>query len=112
MPEGGPLSTELLREIRDALAQRRYAFTVHAVHQAEERTITPLEVEEAILAESSEIIEDYHDDPRGPSCLILGWTLKRRPLHVQLSYPPPMVFVITVYEPTDDRWIGYRTRRD
>ena len=60
--EGGPLSTDLLREIRHELAQRRYAFTIHAVHQAEERTITPLEVEEAILADSSEMIEDYPDE--------------------------------------------------
>ena len=83
---------------------------MHAVHQAEERRITPVEVEEALLADGSEIIEDYPDDARGPSCLILGWTRKRRPLHIQVSYPP-MVFVITVYEPTADRWISYRTRR-
>jgi hypothetical protein len=110
MREALLLSSLLSQRIRSAISSRAYAFTLHAVRQAEERHITPGEVEEAILAEEAEIIEDYPEDPRGPSCLILGWTAVGRPLHVQLSYPP-LVWVVTVYEPTPDKWIDHRTRR-
>jgi hypothetical protein len=100
----------LLQRIKSGISSRSYAFTIHAVRQAEERRITPSEVEEAILAEAAEIIEDYPEDPRGPSCLILGWTAAARPLHIQVSYPP-LVWVVTVYEPTLDKWIGHKVRR-
>jgi hypothetical protein len=75
-----------------------------------ERHIAVGEVKEAVLVKSAEIIEDYPDDPRGPSCLILGMTAKGRPLHVQCSYPPGVV-VITAYEPETTEWLDWRTRR-
>ena len=59
-----------------------------------------------------EIIEDYPDDKYGPSCLILGYTKAGRPLHLQCSYSghPPMK-IITLYEPSADRWIDFRIRK-
>ena len=104
------MSSPLWQRIHSAISSRAYGFTLHAVRQAEERRITPGEVEEAVLAEAAEIIEDYPEDPRGSSCLMLGWTAVGRPLHIQVSYPP-LVWVVTVYEPTPDKWIGHRTRR-
>jgi len=105
------LRHSILLEIRAFFARRAYVFTIHAVRQAEEREITPGEIEEAILDERSDIIEDYPNDARGPSCLILGWTKRERVLHIQLTYPPT-VLVITLYEPTEDRWLDERTRRE
>lgn len=102
---------DLLSQIREAVTRGDYAFTLHAVHQAEERSITPGELEDAILDERSEILENYFDDPRGPSCLVLGWTGKVRPLHAQVTYPP-FVLVITIYEPTEDKWLDQRIRRN
>ncbi|MBI2912931.1 MAG: DUF4258 domain-containing protein [Chloroflexi bacterium] len=104
------MSQDLLEQIRHRVARRQYAFTIHGVRQAEERNITPKQVEDAVLHEKAEIIEDYPDNPRGPSCLILGWTGDSRPLHVHVTYPP-VVLVITVYEPGEDRWADLRTRR-
>jgi len=100
----------LLREIQIAVSRRNYVFTLHATRQAERRHIRPQEVEEAILAEIAEIIEDYPGDPRGGSCLVLGWTVAGRPLHVQVTHPP-IVFVVTVYEPDPDEWVSYRIRK-
>jgi hypothetical protein len=37
-------------------------------------------IERAI--ETGTLIESYPNDPRGPSCLILGHPLEGRPLHV------------------------------
>ncbi len=101
---------ELLEAIREAISSRRYLFTLHAVQQAEERKIRPGEVEEAVLAGSAEIIEDYPHDHRGASCLVLGVTAHGRMLHVQVSYPPT-VWIVTAYEPAADKWIDARTRR-
>jgi hypothetical protein len=66
------------------------------------------EVEEAIL--KGEIIEEYPDDKYSPSCLIYGKTKEGRDLHVQVSLPP-VVVVITTYEPDPEEWIGCKTRR-
>jgi len=76
----------------------------------EERGIVSAEVEEALSSDGAEVIEDYPDDMRGASCLILGWVSGRRPIHVHLSYPP-RVKIITVYQPSDDLWLDYKTRR-
>ena len=60
-----------------------------------------------------EIVEYYPTDRYGPSCLILGYTQNKRPLHVQCSYPSrPVLKIITVYEPTLDKWeTNLKTRR-
>ena len=42
------------------------------------------EMEQAVSMRS-EVIEDYPEDKYGPSCLILGFTVYGRPLHVQCS---------------------------
>ena len=76
-----------------------------------ERHIAVSEVKEAIISEGCEVIEDYPDDPRGPSCLIFGMTAKGQPLHIQCSYPPNMA-VITAYQPDPSEWIDWRTRRE
>jgi len=68
-------------------------------------------MDEALLG-PAEIIEDYPDDKYGPSCLILGFTRRGRPLHVQCSYPSrPLVKIVTLYEPDDDLWTDFRRRK-
>ncbi|MGC9335470.1 MAG: DUF4258 domain-containing protein, partial [Anaerolineae bacterium] len=48
----------------------------------------------------------------GPSCLILGFTLADRPLHILCSHPSrPLVKIVTLCEPDPDQWIDFRTRR-
>jgi hypothetical protein len=100
----------VLRGIQEATATGRYLVTLHAFRQTEERHIALLEIEEAVLSDEAEVIEDYPDDRRGPSCLVLGVTKGGRIIHVQVSYPPT-VWVITAYEPNDEKWLDPRTRR-
>jgi len=60
---------------------------------------------------AGEVIEEYPDDKYGPSCLIFGFTLSNRPLHVQCSYPShPLVKIITLYEPDPKIWIDFKLR--
>jgi hypothetical protein len=101
----------MLEEIRSKVLGRKYEFSKHAVDQSIIRNISVGEVEEAILGRC-EVIEDYHDDKYGPSCLILGFTKAGRPLHLQCSYPSrPLVKVITIYEPDPGRWVDFRSRK-
>jgi hypothetical protein len=102
---------ERLNRIREKIRRRKYEFSKHAVDQSIVREISVTELEE-VFAGESEIIEDYPDDKYGPSCLVLGFTEKGRPLHVQCSYPErPVLKIVTVYEPDPDRWTDLRIRK-
>lgn len=101
----------MIEEIRVKFERRRYEFSKHAVDQSIIRAISVAEVEGAISGQS-EIIENYPEDKYGPSCLVLGFTKKGRPLHVQCSYPTrAVVKIITLYEPDPDLWIDFRVRK-
>ena len=60
-----------LEEIRRLLDEGRYEFSLHAQQERLEENIDIAEIEEAVLSQG-EILEEYPDDPRGESCLILG----------------------------------------
>ncbi|MDA3938698.1 MAG: DUF4258 domain-containing protein [Spirochaetia bacterium] len=101
----------LVDEIRNKIAKQDYEFSKHAVDQSILRNITVNELEEA-LRNQTEIIEDYPDDKYGPSCLILGFSDKNRPIHIQCSHPErPLIKIITLYEPTPELWVDYRIRK-
>lgn len=100
-----------MRRIRAKIRQGDWVLTRHAQHQSQARKISRAEIESAILA--GQVIEDYPNDPRGPSCLMLGYTEQRRPIHIVLAYPVmgQRMKVITVYEPSPDQWqAGWRRR--
>lgn len=99
-----------IAEIVSKIKNRQYEFSKHAVDQSIVRDISVPEMEQAIL-ENALIIEDYPNDKYGPSCLILGYTLNGRPLHVQCSYPNRLfVKIITLYQPDPELWIDDRIR--
>lgn len=101
---------KILDEIRTKIRNNQFEFSQHATDQSIIRHISVQELREAI--EDSEIIEDYPNDKYGPSCLILGFTQSKRPLHIQCSCPSrPLVKIITLYEPDPLRWIDFKTRR-
>jgi hypothetical protein len=100
----------MIEEIRNKIAQNLFEFSKHAVDQTIIRHISVQELRDAIAG--GEIIEDYPDDKYGASCLILGFTQKVRPLHIQCSYPSrPLIKIITAYEPDQQLWIDFRVRR-
>ena len=83
------------------LSMGEFEFSRHAFKRAVERNISEIEIRAA--GAHARIIEDYPDDKYGPSCLIMGITENGRILHIQTNYPP-IVKVITVYEPSPDEW--------
>ena len=97
-----------IQGIQDKIRTVEYGISEHAVKKMIKRSITRQEVEEAVL--QGEIIEEYPEDKYSPSCLIYGKTKKGRDLHVQASLPP-MVVIITTYDPDPAEWIDFKIRR-
>ncbi len=100
-----------LKAIKSKVRRGEFEFSQHAVDQAIQRRISVEELQESIVA--CELLEDYPTDKYGPSCLLLGFTISARPLHVQVSYATrTLIKIITVYEPDPIRWIDHRHRRN
>jgi hypothetical protein len=57
------------------------------------------------------VIEDYPDDPRGASFLLLGFTETDRPIHAVCALTDVLV-IITLYRPDPARWIVWRRRKE
>ena len=105
-----PVALVDLNAIKAKFQRDEFELSQHAVDQSIIRHITVQELREAVAR--SEVIEDYPADKYGPSCLLLGFTLGERPLHVQVSYPSrPLIKVVTIYQPDPERWVGHRHRR-
>lgn len=61
---------------------------------------------------SGEIIEDYPDDYPFPSCLILGKS-NDRVIHIVASIDDGMIYIITAYVPSAEKWeAGWKTRKE
>lgn len=90
----------------------RIIYRLHARQQMAERGFTPADVREALI--TGTIVERKHHAGRPfPTRLLLRWS-GERPLHVLVADDPTGVhYVITVYEPTLDRWQqDFCTRRE
>jgi hypothetical protein len=94
--------------LKENIRTASYRFSEHAIKQMIKRRIDRHEIEETIF--EGEIIEEYPDDKYSASCLILGKTRAGRELHVQASLPP-LVVIVTVYEPDSEEWIEGKIRR-
>jgi len=93
------LGLRLLREEVSSSAALRMLFLPHAVRQMSrpDRMITPAEVRNVVV--TGAIIENYPNDPRGHSCLILGTGTEDRPIHVVCSPTSDFLAIITAYLP-------------
>jgi hypothetical protein len=67
-----------------------------------DRLITTPEIRSVV--EHGEIIEDYPEDVRGHSCLILGYGEGSRAIHVVCSPKDEYLAIITAYLPDEDEW--------
>jgi hypothetical protein len=93
------------------VARRKVLFLPHAIRQMShpERMIKPSEVESVLL--TGEVIEDYPSDPRGHSCLLMGFVGDLQPIHVVCSPKDEYVAVITAYRPDSEQWSSDFRRR-
>jgi hypothetical protein len=102
--------TASIEEIRQKIVNEQFEFSKHALDQSIIPNILVREVREAIA--NGKIIEDYPDDKYGASCLIGGLTQDGRSIHIHCSYPSrPLIKIITLYEPSLQRWNDDFTQR-
>lgn len=99
-----------LDRIRQAFRERTDFITRHALDQLFDRGIHRDDLRWAITEDTPEIIEDYPDDARGPSCLILCFGREGTAYHAVCSYPQ-CIYLITAYFPDASRWsLDFRER--
>jgi len=96
-----------IRDIREKITAGEYEISYHAEKERYAEDISISDIESAIS--NGEILEDYPDAPRGPSCLILGHS-QDRPIHIVCGHTPiKWVRIITVYLPKPPKWVDERT---
>lgn len=102
---------DIVAQVREAAA-KRILFLSHAINQMNtpERMISTQEVRAVVFA--GVVIEDYPEDARGHSCLMLGRGEENRPLHIACAPKPDYLAIITTYRPSSEQWEqDWRTRR-
>lgn len=102
---------ESFLELVRKAAKKKILFLPHALDQMNwaNRLISPKEVRKVIF--QGEIIEEYPEDPRGHSCLMLGYGENKRAIHVVCSPKEDFLALITSYLPDEAKWSSdYKTR--
>jgi Domain of unknown function (DUF4258) len=72
--------------IKQQIRSGNYEVSGHAEDERQAERISIADVEAALL--SAEMLEDYPNDPRGPSCLVLGYGIPGYPIHVVCGQTP------------------------
>ena len=104
----------MIEKIRVCFEMNRVRYSKHAIFEMEHEPLGEIldsEVDEAVRA--GEELFQYPEDTPHPSCLIFGRTRNRRPVHTVCGYDEvnDETIVITVYEPSEGRWVEHRQRR-
>ena len=111
-----------LSGLQDAIRHDNLFVSPHALSEALADQLAIDDVWASILAPTTEVIEDYPADQRGPSCLLLSF-VGGQPVHTVVAFPskryaarrkvPAIAFLVTVYRPDrrPHEWdADYRTR--
>ena len=60
---------------------------------------------------TGDLIEDYPEEPRGHSCLLLGRASDGQPIHVVCSPKSDYLVIITAYVRGESEWTNGFTQR-
>ena len=89
--------------VRNEIEKQSYEISLHADDEriADGLTVSQLE----FVLSKCKIIEQYSDDPRGESCLTVGFSPDGMPVHVVCGKNPSEHLILaTVYIPTMPKW--------
>ncbi|MEZ2250973.1 MULTISPECIES: DUF4258 domain-containing protein [Microcoleaceae] len=97
------MADDILEQVREA-ASKRLLFLPHTIRQMSrpDRMIATTEVEAVVR--TGEAIEDYPEDARGHSCLMLGLGRDDRAIHVVCAPKDEYLAIITAYLPDPSQW--------
>lgn len=102
------LSIEIIRKY---IEERKINWTRHCLNRINQRGILISDVKNAI--KNGKIIEYYYEDYPYPSCLILGYNINNRGIHIVCGIKEEMVYMITAYYPDTEKWEeDMKTRRE
>jgi hypothetical protein len=104
------INDDIYTQVRQAATQK-LLFLPHTIRQMSrpDRMISTQEIERIIM--TGEVIEDYPQDSRGHSCLILGLGQNNRPIHIVCSPKNEYLAIITAYLPDPLQWSSDFKRR-
>ena len=104
------INDDIYAQVRQA-ASKKLLFLPHTIRQISrpDRMISTQEIERIIM--TGEVIEDYPQDLRGHSCLILGFGQNHRPIHIVCAPKKEYLAIITAYLPDQLQWsLDFRRR--
>lgn len=98
------MKSETFDKTCDAITHDRVHVSEHAYDEAVDDSLSIAAVIER--TPRGEVIEDYPDDPRGASCLILLDVDEAKPVHAVWAFDEVTgrAILITVYRPEAARW--------
>ena len=100
-----------IEQIHYLSTEHKIQFTDHASKRASERSI---DIINDILPalQNGQIIEEYPEDYPNPSCLIFGYTVNNRILHIVAGCDNINIYIITAYYPDTKKFENdLKTRR-
>jgi len=97
-------------DIAQFIEKSSLRWTSHILERLFQRNIRVDDVKAALT--NGEIIEQYPNDYPFPSCLVLGYTMAGRVLHVVCGSNGEALWLITAYFPNPFEWTeDFRQRR-
>lgn len=99
-----------IQTLKELVADNRIKWSVHCLERMGERDISRADVKKCIC--NGEIIEDYPNDFPHPSCLIFGYSVNNKILHVVAGTNEEELYIITAYFPNSNKFESdMKTRR-
>ena len=96
------LSGMTIEDIARLCKEQSIRWTKHVLERLFQRNIIIDDVMTALT--KGEIIEQYPTDYPFPSCLVLGYTISKKPLHIVCGSNGAELWIITVYIPNSVEW--------
>ena len=99
-----------IEEIQKLCQQQKIKWSTHCLERMQERDISRQDIKNCLL--KGEIIEDYPDDFPHPSCLVFGYTINGKVIHVVVGSDVNYIYIITAYFPNSTKFLeDLKTRR-
>ncbi len=93
-----------IEEIRKRAQLGLVRVTAHARVEMQDDAITTRNLLYVLASLRSSVIEDYPEDKRGHSHLVLGWDELENPVHICCALCDNVVVIITTYRPDARLW--------